>query len=293
VVHAHVSIVSPAALGGARAARRQGLPLVVTFHSVVPQMQLLARVAGDALGSARWQACFSAVSERVARDVQPFAPGQSIQTLPNGVDVAFWRGVPPRERHDGITRLVSVMRLNPKKRPLALVEMMWRLRADPRVELRIAGDGPWRKRLVRAIARAGLSKRVILLGRLSREEIRALFAASDIFVLPTIRESFGLAALEARCAGLPVIAMRASGVSEIVEHDVNGLLAESDAEMAGHVERLIRDDPKRAAIAAENRRSTPRYAWPNVLDAHLALYREAISLVDVAHADEARAALGA
>src|SRR5262249_27006858 len=66
-VPAHVSIVSPAALGGARAAERLHLPLVVTFHSVVPQTRMLARVVGAALGIGRWRACFSAVSQRVAR----------------------------------------------------------------------------------------------------------------------------------------------------------------------------------------------------------------------------------
>ena len=72
------------------------------------------------------------------------------------------------------------MRLNPKKRPLALVDMMQRLTRllEParRVELRIAGDGPWRARVERAIARGGLTQQIHLLGRQSREQIRALFA---------------------------------------------------------------------------------------------------------------------
>ena len=282
VVHAHVSIISPAALGGARDADRRQLPLVVTFHSVVPQTRLLARVAGAALRTVRWRACFSAVSARVARDVQPIAPGRAIHPLPNGIDADFWRTGAARVARpdDETTRLISVMRLNPKKRPLALVDMMRRLdeliEPERRVELRIAGDGPWRARLERAIARAGLASRVELLGRQTREQIRALFRRSDIFVLPTVRESFGLAALEARCAGVPVVAMRASGVSELVEHDVHGLLASSDAELAAHVARLASDRARREAIAAENHRSTPPFDWRHVVEQHLALYTKAI-----------------
>lgn len=283
VVHAHVSIISPAALGGASEANRRGLPVVVTFHSVVPQTQRLARAAGAALGVARWRACFSAVSRRVARDVQPIAPGRTIHALPNGIDVDFWR-VAPRARGagDDTVRLVSVMRLNPKKRPLALVDMMRRvdklLGATQRVELKIAGDGPWRSRLERVIAGAGLAQRIELVGRLPREHIRDLMVASDTFVLPTVRESFGLAALEARCVGLPVVAMRASGVSEFIDHDVHGLLAASDAELAAHVARLVRDQSARDAIADTNRRTAPPFDWSTVLAGHLSLYEEAIAL---------------
>lgn len=290
VVHAHVSIVSPAALGGAREAERRQLPLVVTFHSVVPQTALLARVAGTALGVGRWRACFSAVSQRVAREVQPIAPGRPIQSLPNGVDVDFWRAA-PRSSSD-VVRLVSVMRLNPKKRPLALVQMMRRLSAllgpEHRAHLTIAGDGPWRSRLERAVSAAGLTRQITLVGRQTREQIRTLLGCSDVFVLPTVRESFGLAALEARCAGLPVVAMRTSGVSELIDHGVHGFLADSDADFAAHVARLVRDSSIRAAITEENRRSAPPFDWASVLDAQLSLYDRAIEL---AYSHEPRAPL--
>ncbi len=285
VVHAHVSIVSPAALGGAHAAAHGGRPLVLTFHSVVPQMRLLARSAGALLGTSRWRACFSAVSRRVARDIAPIAAGRAIRLLPNGIDVDFWRaaGSAP-DRNDGTTRLLSVMRLNPKKRPLALVRMMRELGdligRHHRAELRIVGDGPLRARVQRAIARHGLTDRIELLGHRSRDEIRCLVATSDVFVLPTIRESFGLAALEARCAGLPVIAMRASGVSELVEHDVDGLLADSDVDLAACVAQLVSDPSRRTAIARHNRASHAPFAWPHVLEAHAALYAEAIALAE-------------
>jgi len=150
--------------------------------------------------------------------------------------------------------------------------------AGHRVELRVAGDGPSRARLTRAISRAGLSREIVLLGGQSREELRELFSESDAFVLPTIRESFGLAALEARCAGVPVVAMRASGVAEHIVHDVNGLLADSDAELASHVATLVRDPVRRATLAAQNRETVPSVGWPLVLERHLALYREAIDM---------------
>jgi glycosyltransferase involved in cell wall biosynthesis len=281
VAHCHVSIISPAALGGALEAERRGIPVLLTFHSVVPQTQMLARAAGVMLGTSRWRARFSAVSDRVANGVRPIAGRRSLAILPNGIDVDYWR-VDASPRRGGAIELMSVMRLNAKKRPFALVDLVRRVNAmlpgPERVRLRIVGDGPLRHRLERAITNAGLERQIELLGYRTRDEIRALFAESDLFVLPTVRESFGLAALEARCSGLPVVAMAASGVAEIVRHGRDGLLAQSDAELATHVSTLARDGVHRRAIAEHNRHTTPPYDWSRLVDAHVALYREAIAL---------------
>jgi glycosyltransferase involved in cell wall biosynthesis len=176
------------------------------------------------------------------------------------------------------------MRLNAKKRPLKLVDLMRalsvRLPRDQPVHLRIVGDGPERARLQRAVARHGLRAQVELMGHRSRSEIRDLLASSDVFVLPTLRESFGIAALEARCAGLPVAAMSASGVAELIAHGREGLLAGSDVEFASHVARLVCDRDLRDAIADYNRRTPPPFDWARTLDAHLGIYREAIALRD-------------
>jgi len=282
VAHCHVSIVSPAALGGAAQAVRRRIPTVLTFHSVVPQTRLLARAAKLAIGTASWPARFTAVSDRVARDVRAIAGSREMTLLPNGIDVGAWRSA-PSGRDERIVNLISVMRLNSKKRPLKLIDLMRalgaRLPIDVDVRLTIVGDGPERTPLTRAISRYGLADRITLAGRRSRDEIRALLAASDVFVLPTVRESFGIAALEARCAGLPVVAMRASGVAEIIEHGREGLLARSDVELVDCVAALIAYPERRRAMADYNRSTSPAFDWPQVVDAHLAVYREAIALL--------------
>jgi glycosyltransferase involved in cell wall biosynthesis len=281
VAHCHVSIISPAALGGALEAERRRVPVLLTFHSLVPQTRALARATRLALGVGTWRARFSAVSERVAAGVGPIAGTQSLAILPNGIDVDFWR-IDPSPRPAAPIELLSVMRLNAKKRPLALARIIGRANAmldqNERVRLRVVGDGPQRLRLERAIARQGLGEQIELLGQRTREEIRDLMRECDVFLLPTIRESFGLAALEARCAGLPVVAMASSGVSEIVRHEQEGLLGRSDAELAAHVATLARDAARRYAIAENNRATRPPYDWSRLLDAHVALYREAIAL---------------
>jgi len=142
----------------------------------------------------------------------------------------------------------------------------------------VVGDGPERARMERTIARYSLGRRITLAGRRSRDEIRALLSTGDIFVLPTVRESFGIAALEARCAGVPVVAMRASGVSELIEHGREGLLARNDVELVDCVAALIAYPDRRRAMAAHNRSTIPPFDWSRVTEQHLAVYREAIAL---------------
>ena len=293
VAHSHVSIVSPAAIGGAAEAERRGIPSVVTFHSIVPKTPWLAHAMRTTLNTDRWRARFTAVSERVAREVRPAAGALGVEILPNGIDAEFWRGepsdrfadrpTPPAARPSPRSRLelVSVMRLNAKKRPLALVDIMLELERHlgaAAARLRVVGDGPQRDALQRAVDRARLGDRIELLGRCSRETIRDLLVGADAFVLPTIRESFGLAALEARCAGVPIVAMAQSGVAEVITHEREGLLGRTDAELAAHLARLAHDDELRSRIAQHNRTTTTAFDWPIVVEAHECVYRDAIAL---------------
>ena len=292
VAHSHVSIVSPAAIGGALEAERRGIPSVVTFHSVVPRTVWLAHAMRVSLRTAEWTARFSAVSARVAREIAPAAGGRTVSILPNGIDAAFWRRDAIVHEPDAdatnatnakpTLAAFSVMRLNAKKRPLALVGIMSRLvdrlGEAARITLRIAGDGPQRGALQRAIGRAGLAGSIQLLGRCTHEEIRSELHEADVFLLPTIRESFGLAALEARCAGVPVVAMAQSGVAEVIEHGRDGLLGSTDAELAEHLATLATNHALRAAIARHNACTPTMFDWPRVIDAHERIYREATAL---------------
>ena len=102
------------------------------------------------------------------------------------------------------------MRLALRKRPHHYVKMLRRARelvpADVRLEAVIIGDGPRRAGIERYLAKHGMTDWVTLYGRATHEQIREVYRDADFFVAPATLESFGIAALEARSAGLPVIA---------------------------------------------------------------------------------------
>jgi glycosyltransferase involved in cell wall biosynthesis len=118
---------------------------------------------------------------------------------------------------------------------------------------------------------------VRLPGRVTREELRDRYAASDIFVAPAPLESFGIAALEARTVGLPVVGRRGSGVQEFVKDGLNGYLGTDDAAMARSLAALVVDDGLRESMTAYNRSTQPEQSWGRILDGAEAEYRRAIA----------------
>jgi glycosyltransferase involved in cell wall biosynthesis len=128
----------------------------------------------------------------------------------------------------------------------------------------------------RRIARIGLGEDVILLGATPRAALRDLYASSDVFVAPAIREAFGIAALEARCMDLPVIAMRHAGPARFVRDGVSGLLADDDSAFALHMTALALDDGLRGRLALPDR-GLARYAWSDVVEDNVRCYDAAIA----------------
>jgi glycosyltransferase involved in cell wall biosynthesis len=266
VVHCHSSLVSPLAWQAARLAHRPFL----TLHSL-PSASTpwpLARI-DRYVGNAQW----SAVSEAVAEVLRQLLPERPIGVLHNGVDPALWRQY--RRTAHPLT-IVSTMRLVRRKRPLATLRILEQIRAavPSAVELRavVVGDGPQTAAAARAVRRRGLSGWVDLPGRMTRCEIQQLYASADVYLAPAELESFGVAALEARCAGLAVVAMASGGVGEFVRPGIEGQLVHSDAEMAAAAAALLSDPAELSRIQSFNHDNDPTMTWTNVLTQHLTAY---------------------
>jgi glycosyltransferase involved in cell wall biosynthesis len=218
-----------------------------------------------------------------------------VNVLSNGIDVDRWASCgqqrPAREAggEPGDVRVVSAMRLASRKRPLPLLRIMARVRAlvpaDAGIRLEIFGEGPDRRRLERFVAAHDMGGWVRLPGRITRDELQKRYAASDIFVAPAPLESFGIAALEARTVGLPVVGRRGSGVQEFVKDGLNGYLATDDEAMAHSLARLVTDVGLRESMREHNRSTPPEQSWDRILDGAEAEYLRAIVM--------ARAAQGA
>jgi glycosyltransferase involved in cell wall biosynthesis len=285
VVHVHISMLSPYGVAVARAAAGAGIPTLVTAHSMWTGAGVVLRLAA-LVGLRRWPVTWSAVSGPAAAVFQRSIGRIEVAVLPNAIDIASWRhplastasaDVPDGDGRDQTT-VVSVMRLMPRKRPIQLLRMFEqarRLAPDQDLRMIVVGDGPLRRRMDRYVCRRGLDPHVRITGRLPRPEVLQELRSAAMYVAPAPKESFGIAALEARCAGLPIIAHRRSGVTEFVRDRVEGILIDDDAEMAVAIADLACDQNLRARITAHNQRVAPQFDWTDILERTNALYRSA------------------
>jgi glycosyltransferase involved in cell wall biosynthesis len=270
VIHVHASLVSPLAATAAWVGARIGAPTVITVHSVWSGWaRAIYRRADNLVGWRDWPVLWTTVSEASAAAMRPLLPAGPV-VVPNAIDLPFWR---PRERAAQVRpglHVVAVGRLAPRKRPMDIVRVLRdaRRRLPTTVPLRatIVGDGPERGRIARFLADHRMGDWVSLTGRLDPAAVRDLLADADVFLAPATLESFGIAAMEARTAGLPVLARAGTGVADFVSHEREGLLAPDRDGLVHALVRLGRDPGLQAAITDHNRATTPeRFGWPAVV----------------------------
>lgn len=121
----------------------------------------------------------------------------------------------------------------------------------------------------------GLSGRVIFPG--PQREVWRYYAAGDIFILPTLYESFGLSILEAMAAGLPVVVSSAAGAAELIKDGVNGLLLEDPTdvcELATKLEPLLADASLRRRLGEEAQATAGQYSWSLVAKQTVDIYKD-------------------
>ncbi len=279
VAHVQTGVVSPFAWDATRVTVGLGLPTAMTWHCMLTGVSPLFRAAGFVRRWAERGVAMSAVSSVAAAPLRALLAGREVGVLPNGIDVARW-AVGAVDRKPGPLRLVTAMRLAARKRPVPLLEVVRRaevLAGPGSLTLTILGEGPDRGRVESHVREHALSW-VRLPGRVSRDELRSLYAASDVYLSPARLESFGIAALEARTVGLPVIGHTGSGVGEFVQHGVNGLVVDGDSEMAHAIARLAGDLGEVARMRDWNVAHPPAQDWSSVAALAVREYERAIGL---------------
>jgi phosphatidylinositol alpha 1,6-mannosyltransferase len=298
VLHCHSSLVSPLAVGAARYGALAGVPTVVSVHSTWgAPIRAVYRWVDRLSGWSAWPVVWTTVSTPCIEVMRPFLPAGHLRLVPNAIDVPCWASSRTGVRAGPGLRVVAVGRLAARKRSMDLVRVLRaardRLPEAIGLRARIVGDGPERGRMLDYLARHRMSGWVRLVGGLSPEGVRDVLGGAEVFLAPATLESFGIAALEARAAGIPVLARAGTGIADFVGHEREGLLAASRAELVDGLVRLAVDPGLRCSIAVHNRRVVPwGYDWPAAMSAIDRCYAQAASLRDGRLVTPARAGVG-
>jgi glycosyltransferase involved in cell wall biosynthesis len=145
----------------------------------------------------------------------------------------------------------------------------------PLARLLIVGDGEEGQDLQTSARRLGLGPRVAFLGSLPHEDVIRCMRAADVFVLPSLVESFGIVLLEAMSCGLPVVASRVMGIPYLVEDGLNGFLVPPTDEevLADRITALLSDPDLRARMGEQNRNKAAAYLMPRIADRFFELWQ--------------------
>lgn len=262
IVHTHV--YNPGVYGRI-AARWAGVPgVITTTHGVYYRRKWKRRFINRAL--AHYTDRQIAVSEAVKQDLirYDWVRPESIEVMPTGIDLPPFQlevdsadvrrelGLPGDSYVFG-----TVGRLEPPKGHVHLIRAFERVvNVNAHARLVLVGDGSLAKTLHEEAARLGLAGRVVFTG--SRRDVPYLLRAMDLFVFPSLWEGQGLALVEAMASGLPVVASRVGGVSEVVSDGRTGrLVPPGSPEALAEAMLAVMANPARArAMGAAGRART-------------------------------------
>jgi N-acetyl-alpha-D-glucosaminyl L-malate synthase BshA len=249
IIHAHYAVPHATAAYLAhdilRADRGVAPRTVTTLHgtdiTLVGSDPSFASVVGFSIQASHG---ITSVSESLKRDtIAAFGVARDIEVIPNFLDTDEYRRQPDpslRQRlcpPDECEALIThVSNFRSVKRVGLVVDIFQRIRRQVRARLVMVGDGPDRVAVERQVDENGLREYVDFVGE--QHDVVSWLSASDLFLLPSAQESFGLAALEAMACEVPVIASRVGGLPEVIQDGLTGYICDPE-DIAGMAERGI------------------------------------------------------
>ena len=282
LLHVHYAIPHASAAITARdilAKEGIDLPIVTTLHGT--DITLLGKdpafepVIAHAINESN---AVTAVSHSLKRDtLDVFGVNRDIEVIHNFIcpshferdaDEQFRQSVAPY----GEPIISHISNFRPVKRIDDVIDVFAGVRAKQPAKLLLVGDGPERSRAEKRAEEKGIRSDVVSIGKI-KNPIEPLLV-SDLFLLPSETESFGLAALEALAAGVPVVTSNAGGLPEVVEHGVSGYLApvgDVDA-MRQYVNALLANPEDHTAFKAAARARAQEFHVMKILPHYEAIY---------------------
>jgi glycosyltransferase involved in cell wall biosynthesis len=251
LIHAHWWI--PSGLVGVWVSRVTGKPLLVTTHGtdimILSSSKALRVLAGFVFSRV---ACITVVSTFLKQKLQSILqiPSTKIRVLPMPVDLdtfspsekAGLAGAYPEEEAKKRKKILCVARYTKQKKLDSLIDALALLKEEGfDFQAILIGEGEEEKNLKRMIENGALADRVSLLPLMSQQQLSRYYRESDVFVLPSVDEGFGLVLVEAQLCLTPVIGADSGGIPDIIESEETGLLfPPGNAQaLAGSIKRIL------------------------------------------------------
>jgi N-acetyl-alpha-D-glucosaminyl L-malate synthase BshA len=224
----------------------------------------------------------TAVSESLKKDtLQFFNINREIKVIPNFIDNRYFEKFKPngiRERYlpDGERLVMHLSNFRKVKRVQDVVSVFAKIIEEVPSQLLMIGDGPERNNVEKMCRDLGICNRIHFLGK--TKKIEQFLVNADLFILPSETESFGLAALEAMAAGVPVISTNTGGLPEVNIDGFSGYLSDvGDIDsMSRNAISILKTDSELEKFKANARAQAMKFDLPKILPQYVELYESLI-----------------
>ena len=200
-----------------------------------------------------------------------------IYVVPPGIDLKNFKRL-SLKLHNPI-RLLFVGRLAKQKNIPLLIKSFKKIidNNDFNIELHIVGEGEDKNKINQLIKTLKLENKVVLHGRLPEKRLYEIYSNSDIFILSSIYESFGIVLIEAMASGLPIVASNILAVRNVVENNKTGLLVKLTPEdFAKAIEKLLNNSQLREKLIKNGLEEVKKYNWDKTVSKFEWIYKEVI-----------------
>ena len=287
ILHVHYAIPHASAAYMAKQILREDgidLPIVCTLHGT--DITLVGRdvsyepVITFAINKSDG---VTAVSESLRKDtLEHFKVTRSIDVIPNFINLKRYEGltrnqVRSRYSQNGQPLMLHVSNFRKVKRVQDVVKVFAGVRKQINASLLLVGDGPERYNIEQMCRDLDVCGDIHFLGKHSKVE--QILVNGDLFILPSETESFGLAALEAMAAGMPVISSNSGGLPEVNEHGFSGYLSDVGdiADMVYHTVKLLSDPNELERFKQQARIQAKKFSLPEILPLYINLYEDLLT----------------
>jgi glycosyltransferase involved in cell wall biosynthesis len=294
IIHSH----GPYSLGeeALKFGKMLDIPVVVTYHikyedyyHYIPLLpKKISQMLINSVVNKHCLKCDAVIAPSSAIKNLLFDAGikKSVVVIPSGIDIDhFAKDTGRREEvrnkygiKEGEVVLITASRIAPEKNIEFLIRAFDIIRkTKDNAKLMIVGEGSIKEDLENLVKELGLTEKVIFTGLLDKEGMIAHYQSGDIFVFASLTETQGLVAVEAMAAGLPVVAIKACGIEDMVKSGNDGILTDNvESNFAENAIKLIENNDLRSKMSENARVNAQEFCIAPWIDRVVSLYKELI-----------------
>jgi glycosyltransferase involved in cell wall biosynthesis len=286
---------------GMRLAKKYRIPIIFTYHTRLERYTHYIPLPGIALKNLVAHFMIKHFAKKCDAIITPTPSTEEylrnlgvsalIETIPTGVNILDYKQWSQQQIQDLRSKyvtpserlLISVSRMAKEKNLNFLIDGLVKVKSLSHVPFKclLVGDGPEKERLEKKVNELEMDGLIVFTGNMDPQEVIRYYLAADFFVFASTSETQGMVLLEAMAGGCPVVAVRASGVYDVIEDGYNGFkVAESTDTWAEVVASLLEDGQRLSVLSDNSRVFVENYSMEKITEKVLKLYQRVVVLAE-------------